>query len=108
MSEQRDMEAKEMIGVQVDGRNYLWVCVDGACVLRVRGAKVEITDLRKPTGINPDAVKGLLAACEGIAGALQPATFDENGECETWLAQLGPIARGLLLAVITKAKGGAQ
>lgn len=47
--EQRDLKAERVVGFQVDERNRVWVCVDGACVLRVVGAKeVEITDLRTP------------------------------------------------------------
>lgn len=46
-----DMTAEEVVGFQVgaqaNGRNCVWLCVDGQCVLRVTGAKmVEITDLR--------------------------------------------------------------
>jgi hypothetical protein len=45
--ELRDMKADETVGIQVDGRNRVWVCIDGQCVLRVVGAKhVEMTDLR--------------------------------------------------------------
>lgn len=51
--EQRDMRAKEFVGFQVDHRNRVWVCVDGACVLRVVGAKgVEITDLREDSKLH--------------------------------------------------------
>ena len=43
----RDLKAAEVVGFQVDGRNRVWVCVDGQCVLRMVGAKaVEITDQR--------------------------------------------------------------
>jgi len=45
----RDLVAEEVVGFQVDLRNRIWVCVDGQCVLRVKGAKtVEITDMRSP------------------------------------------------------------
>lgn len=45
--QQRDFRADEITGVQIsaDGKR-LWVCVDGACILRVRSPKIELTDLR--------------------------------------------------------------
>lgn len=44
----RDLKADEVVGIRIDGRNRVWVCIDGGCVLRVVGAKtVELTDLRE-------------------------------------------------------------
>lgn len=41
-----DLEG-EILGFQVDSHGKVWVCVDGMCVMRVRGLEtVEITDLR--------------------------------------------------------------
>lgn len=46
--ELRDIRAKEVVSVEVDPRNHVWVSIDGYCVLRVACAKhVEITDLRE-------------------------------------------------------------
>jgi len=45
----------------------------------------------------------LLAACKGIARALQPATFDDDGVCLTWLVELDARARDALLTAIAKA-----
>lgn len=45
--ELRDLKATEVVGLQIDSRQRVWVCVDGQCVLRVVGAThVEVTDLR--------------------------------------------------------------
>ena len=45
--ELRNLKADEVVGIQVDMGNRVWVCIDGQCVLRVVGAQcVEITDLR--------------------------------------------------------------
>lgn len=46
--ELRDLKAREVVGLQIDDRNRVWVCVDGQCVLRVVGAKtIELTGLRR-------------------------------------------------------------
>jgi len=45
---QVDLKAETCTGVQIDvtGKK-LWVCVDGACVLRVKTPEIVLTDDRK-------------------------------------------------------------
>lgn len=46
--ELRDLQATEIVGVQIDsGGQKLWVCVDGACVLRVKTPAVHVVDDRQ-------------------------------------------------------------
>ena len=42
-----DITADEVVGVQIGTLGHkLWVCVDGACVLRVTSPIIELDDLR--------------------------------------------------------------
>jgi hypothetical protein len=44
---QRDLEAKEFIGIQI-ASDRIWVCVDGQCVLRVKGTReIGVIDSRQ-------------------------------------------------------------
>lgn len=47
--ELRDYDAKQVVGVRIDSLgDKIWVCVDGACVLRVNAPAIEFTDDRLP------------------------------------------------------------
>jgi hypothetical protein len=43
---QTDIIAKQITGIQIS-EHMLWVCVDGACILRVKSPEFDFTDLRR-------------------------------------------------------------
>lgn len=48
----------------------------------------------------------LLAACKAISQALQPSIFDDQGRCQTWLAEFNDDARVKFQTIIAKAEEG--
>jgi len=43
----QDYEAAHIVGVQIGTTGHkLWVCIDGAAVLRIKSPAIELTDLR--------------------------------------------------------------
>ncbi len=67
--ELRDYVASECVGVQIGTTGHkLWVCIDGAAVLRVVAPTIELGDMRIQDAPAEAEAEGLARSTDGAGG----------------------------------------